>query len=62
MKRITRAKAIRLKCLDCSCFDRKEVKFCPVTNCALWPYRLGKEDFSQYDGYNEPSEEGEDEE
>lgn len=35
-------KAIRLKCLDCSGFQQKEVSLCQVTNCPLWPFRLGK--------------------
>ena len=35
-------KAIRLKCLDCSAGQPKEVRLCPAINCALWPYRMGK--------------------
>lgn len=35
-------KAIRLKCLDCTCFSQKEVKLCVITNCPLHPYRFGK--------------------
>ena len=42
-ERITRAKAIRLKCLDCCGQLRQEVKECPVTKCPLWRYRLGNE-------------------
>lgn len=38
----TPLKAIRKKCLDCSCYQYKEVKLCPLTNCTLWPYRMGK--------------------
>jgi hypothetical protein len=33
--------AIRHKCLDCSCYQPVEVRECPVTRCALWPYRFG---------------------
>lgn len=33
--------AIRLKCLDCSAFQEKEVRLCPVTDCPLYPYRMG---------------------
>jgi len=41
----TRAKAIRLKCLDCS-GSTKNVKWCTLdgvnsTRCPLWPYRFG---------------------
>lgn len=35
-------KAIRAKCLDCCCNQINEVKECPVQNCAIWPFRLGK--------------------
>jgi hypothetical protein len=42
MKRLKPMKAIRAKCLDCSCYQPKEIRECPITKCALWPYRLGK--------------------
>lgn len=35
-------KAIKKHCLDCCCFQRDEVKYCPCTSCNLWPFRLGK--------------------
>ena len=38
----TPLKAIRAKCLDCSCYQPREVKECRVTSCPLWPYRLGR--------------------
>lgn len=47
-ERITRKKAIRLKCLDCCCGNRAEVRSCPATGCPLWPYRLGREDAPKY--------------
>jgi hypothetical protein len=31
--------AIKAKCLDCSCFDREEVRDCRVSVCPLWPWR-----------------------
>ncbi|MFA4828431.1 MAG: hypothetical protein WC855_13270 [Thermodesulfovibrionales bacterium] len=40
-KALTPVKAIRAKCLDCCCNQTKEVKLCPVKNCALYPYRMG---------------------
>lgn len=43
MDRITRAKAIRLKCIDCCCGNMAEVRRCPSENCPLWRYRMGKE-------------------
>ena len=39
---LTPIKAIRAKCLDCSCGQVKEIRLCPVTKCPLWPYRMGK--------------------
>ena len=35
-------KTIRAKCLDCCIGSNNEVKLCPVENCALYPYRFGK--------------------
>ena len=42
MAKLTPIKAIRAKCIDCSCGDKKEVRLCPIENCPLWPYRMGK--------------------
>jgi len=41
-KRQTPIKAIRAKCLDCSCGQSKEVRECPVSKCTLYPYRMGR--------------------
>lgn len=41
MKKLTPMKAIRAKCLDCSCGSFSEVKNCPITNCPLYPYKSG---------------------
>jgi len=41
-KVLTPIKAIRAKCLDCSCNQTKEIRECPVKDCALYPYRFGK--------------------
>ncbi len=35
-------RAIREKCLDCSCQQPMEVKECTVKTCALHPFRMGK--------------------
>ena len=43
MERIGRAKAIRLKCIDCCCGNTAEVRKCTVTSCHLWRFRMGKE-------------------
>lgn len=41
-KHRTPIQAIRAKCMDCSCGQRKEVRLCTIPDCALWPYRMGK--------------------
>ncbi len=41
--RLTRGKAIRLKCLDCCGGQSAEVRRCPVVHCPLWRYRMGNE-------------------
>ena len=38
-------RAIKLKCLDCSTYTTNEIKECPVKNCPLYPFRLGKNPF-----------------
>ena len=43
MERIGRAKAIRLKCLDCCAYQPAEVRKCPAVNCPLWRFRMGRE-------------------
>lgn len=35
-------KAIRSKCLDCTCGQAGEVKNCQIKQCPLWKYRFGK--------------------
>ncbi len=39
---LTPLKAIRAKCVDCSCGNMAEVKRCPLESCPLHPYRFGK--------------------
>ena len=43
-ERVSRSKAIRLKCLDCCCGQFAEVRMCPATECPLWRYRMGREE------------------
>ncbi len=42
MARLTPLKAIRQKCLECSCGSSHEVNLCPITDCALYEFRFGK--------------------
>jgi hypothetical protein len=41
--RITRAVAIRRKCIDCMAGQAAEVRKCPIVTCSLWRYRMGRE-------------------
>jgi hypothetical protein len=38
---LTPRKAIREKCLDCCCWSQHLVRRCEITDCSLWPFRLG---------------------
>lgn len=38
-------KAIRAHCIDCSGGSSNEVSLCPMTECPLYPFRLGKNTF-----------------
>ena len=40
-------KAIRAYCLECSCGATSEVKYCPIDNCPLYPFRFGKNPYRQ---------------
>lgn len=41
-KRVPLLRIIRLKCLDCCCFQEYEVRLCPSNDCILWKHRMGK--------------------
>jgi hypothetical protein len=41
-KRLTPMRAIREKCLDCMGGSYREVRLCPITDCSLHVYRLGR--------------------
>ncbi|MDD3020127.1 MAG: hypothetical protein PHX61_04000 [Alphaproteobacteria bacterium] len=43
----TLLKSIREKCLDCCGNKYSEVRECHITDCPLWPYRMGKNPFHQ---------------
>lgn len=38
---MSKSKAIRLHCLECSGEAPKEVTLCDCVTCHLWPYRCG---------------------
>lgn len=35
-------KAIRAKCMDCTCGQYREIELCPIKKCPLYPFRYGK--------------------
>ena len=41
MKEVSPIKAIRQKCLDCSCGSSEEVKNCFAKKCPLYQFRFG---------------------
>ena len=49
--RINRSKAIRLKCLDCTCNQTAEITNCDIKSCPLWRYRTGKEEQDELNPY-----------
>lgn len=42
--KLTRKQAIKERCLNCSGYNRKEVKNCEIKECPLYRYRLGAEE------------------
>ena len=40
-RRISPLRAIRLQCLECVCWQAKEVELCQSPNCSLFPFRFG---------------------
>lgn len=49
-RRTSPLRAIRLKCLDCMCWQGNEVSLCPSDDCILWHYRFGKNKSGQRKG------------
>ncbi len=35
-------KAMRRKCLECTAGSVREVRLCHMSDCPLWPHRMGK--------------------
>ena len=55
--KLTPMKAIRAKCLECSCGAFIEVKLCPIEKCPLYPYRMGHR--PKAEDYTSSNDEGE---
>jgi len=49
-KNLTPLRAIRAKCFDCSGGQPSEIRSCPIMDCPLYPFRLGKNPFSKRKG------------
>ena len=56
-KKLTYRLAVKAKCLQCCCGSPKEVKNCPCIDCALYPYRLGKNPYRKSREYTEEEKE-----
>jgi hypothetical protein len=39
--KLTPLKAIKKHCLECSGYEKKEVRGCKIIDCVLYPYRFG---------------------
>lgn len=40
-KKLTPLRAIKKHCLECSGFEKKEVRECAIKECVLFPFRQG---------------------
>jgi len=40
--KLTPLKAIRQKCLDCTCDNKLEIRECSIQDCPLYVFRFGK--------------------
>ena len=41
-KTVSPLRAIRAKCLECSNYSAYEVRLCPIQDCDLYPFRMGR--------------------
>lgn len=48
--------AIKLKCLDCVCWQPIEIKLCTCTGCSLYPHRPYKQKISEEESQEETQE------
>lgn len=46
----TPIKAIRAKCIDCTNGQNVEIRECPITECPLWEYRMGRRPKNNVEG------------
>lgn len=46
-KKMSPLRAIKLRCIDCCGGSYSEVKVCPSVNCALYPFRTGRNPFRE---------------
>lgn len=50
----TPLKAIRAKCLDCTNGQNVEIRECPITDCPLFEYRMGRRPKNDVEGNSSP--------
>ena len=54
---LTRGKAIRLKCYDCSGGSQAEIANCLIKNCPLYPFRFGSvKKYEEYENSHDKEE------
>jgi len=41
-KRVPLLRILRLKCLECCCWNVAEVRRCPIKTCILYAFRFGR--------------------
>ena len=46
LRRMSPLKAIRKRCLECTCGSAREVALCPSRSCPNWPFRFGSDPWS----------------
>lgn len=43
-EKLSRTTAVRMKCLDCCCYQVAEVTKCPCVDCPLYCFRMGRDE------------------
>jgi hypothetical protein len=44
-------KKVRGKCLDCCCYQPREIAKCTAYTCVLWPFRFGRDPIPARKGF-----------
>ena len=57
-KPTSRRAAIRARCIDCCGYEPSKVTECPMTDCPLWEFRMGKDPYHTKVGERKQPQEG----